>query len=271
LLTELGHLILTVLEFLAGRFQPLLLEHVLPGTFATDPITAVGAFRRRQTAGGTLRSAAALGELIPLGADFFEGTMAVGEPADGFLLEGRSGPDAAFPLFFLITAAEIAPQGVLTPHDFDVIQAAVETGRAETFVPRRADPGGIATEAVVLKTGTVVVAIVITIVAVETVTGHGAGEAAIDPKTFRAITMDIAGADSDAGDADGQAEVAPVLRDRITMFVDGLVKIPDGHEGVGIRADAVVVIHPGSVIEVVRIDRFRRQGGPAHEVGVVPP
>ena len=147
----------------------------------------------------------------------------------------------------------------------------MDSGRAETFVPRRADPGGITAQAVVVKMRTVVVAIIIIVVPIKTVTGHGAGKPAIDPKAFRAITMDIAGTDGDAGDADGQAEVVPVFRDGIIVFVDGLVEILDGHEGVGIRADAIVVIHPGSVIDVVRIDRFRRQGGPANQVGVVPP
>ena len=271
LLAELGHLFLTFLEFLAGSFQFLIPKHVLTGRFATDPIAAVGALRGGQAVGGGFRNLASLGELIALGADFFEGTMAVGEPANGFLLEGRSGPSAAFPLFFLITAAEVAPEGFLTPHDFDVIHAAMETGRAEAFVPRSADPGGITTEAVVVKTRTVVVAIIIIVVPIKAVTGHGAGKAAIDPKAFRTITMDIAGTDGDAGDSDSQAEVAPVLCDRIIMLVDGLVEILDGHEGVGIRADTVVVIHSGPVIDIVRIDRFRRQGGPADEVGVVPP
>ena len=197
--------------------------------------------------------------------------MSFRKPADRFLLQGGGGPVAAFLFRFLIAAAEFAAENFLTSHDFDVLKTSLEPGRAQTGIPWRADSRGITAQPVLFKMGTVVVTVVPIILAVDAVAGHGAAKALVHPDPFRAAAVDIARADDDARDTCRGAEIADVLDDGITVGVDWPVKKADRHEGVGLRAEAVVLIYARTIIDVICIHRLWRQRRPSHEVGIVPP
>ena len=117
----------------------------------------------------------------------------------------------------------------------------------------------------------VIPAIAPVIPSVKAVVGHRPGQAAVHPIQARPSAAHLARTDHDVGDAHRSAEINRVLRHGITVRKNRLVEITHRHKDIGLRADPVVLVHARAVLEVLRVDRLRRQRTPAHQVLAVAP